>query len=43
MGNFAAYASYKFNLVDVASGYTSADYIGDNTDDELMLGVRYSF
>ena len=43
MGNFAAYASYKFNLVDVASGYTSVDYIGDNTDDELMLGVRYSF
>ncbi|WP_341509157.1 porin [Photobacterium damselae subsp. damselae] len=40
MGNFAAYVSYKFDLVDAVPDVA---YLGDNTDDELMLGVRYSF
>ena len=38
MGNVAFYGSYKFNLLDEGEGG-----VGDNDEDELMLGMRYSF
>ena len=36
--NVAFYGSYKFNLLDEGEGG-----VGDNDEDELMLGMRYSF
>ncbi|PMH44524.1 porin [Vibrio sp. 10N.286.49.B3] len=38
ISNVAFYGSYKFNLLDEGEGG-----VGDNDEDELMLGMRYAF
>ncbi|WP_245903388.1 porin [Photobacterium indicum] len=40
MGNFTAFVSYKFALLD---DNKNASYVGDNADDEAMIGARYAF